>query len=76
MEPAPSVQELKSRPKPPILPGMSDRERDLSPPAKRAKRGEPRPLPPTSISLDSIGCEPADACLDGEAPLSRDPTDP
>ena len=67
---------LKTSPPVPIGWPMSDRDRERDLRQKPVRRAAPVLARPAPSALEGIGCEPADACLDGEAPLSREPTEP
>ena len=53
---------------------MSDRERE-APRPDRPNRAQDKQSRPTASVIEGIGCEPSEACLDGEAPLSREPSE-
>ena len=74
IEPVPS--RLKTEPPAPIPWGVSDRDRQSLAGQRPARPKDPKRPPPTSTVIEGMGCEPSEACLDGEAPLRRDPSEP
>ena len=81
----PTSTRLKTTPPAPMPWPVSDRERERE--GKTMGPGQPtrvqaspsRPVAesrPVAALIEGIGCEPAEACLDGEAPLRRETAEP
>ena len=67
----PHATRLETTPPTPIRLPMSEREAQ-GPGHPRAETKKARPV---ASAIEGIGCEPAEACLDGEAPLRRASTE-